>query len=99
MKLELKDILKKIEPFIERLKQYKVILFVVGLSLTFGYLILQISSYAQQEPTDDAVAEKLTTVQRPKIDESAINKIEQLKDQNIEVQSLFDQARDNPFSE
>ena len=43
--------------------------------------------------------QKVKTVKLPKIDENAVKNIEQLEDQNIEVQSLFNEARNNPFSE
>ncbi len=65
----------------------------------FGFLVMQISKYSTMEPSDQAISEKFKTVTMPKIDEDAIAKIQQLKDQNIEVQSLFENARNNPFSE
>jgi len=47
----------------------------------------------------ETICAQIITVTMPKIDEDAIAKIQQLKDQNIEVQSLFENARNNPFSE
>jgi hypothetical protein len=41
----------------------------------------------------------LNTVQRPQIDERTVDRIQQLEDRNVEIRSLFEQARDNPFSE
>lgn len=100
MNFEVKDIPTKIiAPIANKLKRYIPIIFVIFVSLLIGFLITRISSYAQTEPSEDAVTEKLTTVQRPKIDEKALEKIEQLEDHNIKVQSLFQQARENPFSE
>lgn len=99
MKLEVKDIPKKLLPLLEKAKRYKTLFFIISLALIFGFLILKINTYAQTEPSEDAVTEKLTTIQRPKIDPNALAKIQQLEDQNIEVKSLFEQARDNPFSE
>lgn len=99
MSLEVKDIPAKITPYALKLKKYTKLIFFVCLALVFGFLIASINSYSRLEPSEEAIAEKLTKVQRPKIDESALNKIQQLEDQNIEVQTLFKQARDNPFSE
>ncbi len=99
MNLDIKQISAKIMPLIERLRRYAVLGFFVLIAFLFGFLILRISSYAQTEPSEDAVTEKLTTVQRPKIDQNALLKIQQLEDQNVEVKSLFERARDNPFSE
>lgn len=99
MNLEVKDIASKITPALQWLKKYSVFIFVMVVLLVYGYLIFHINTLAGQEPAEDAVAERLKTVQRPKIDEEAVEKIEQLQDQNIQVQTLFQQARDNPFTE
>lgn len=99
MSLEVKDIPAKITPYALKLKKYTVLIFIISLALVFGFLVVSINKYSKLEPTEEAIAEKLTKAQRPKIDENALSKIQQLEDQNIEVQSLFKQARDNPFSE
>lgn len=99
MNIDLKQFPEKIMPVLQKILRYKTMIFFILLSLIFGYLVFSINNYAKIEPTEDAVNEKLTTVQRPKIDEKAIKKIQQLEDQNVQVQSLFKNARDNPFSE
>jgi uncharacterized protein involved in cysteine biosynthesis len=99
MNLEVKDITSKIAPALLWLKKYAAFIFAMVVLLVYGYLVFHINTLASQEPADDAVAERLKTVQRPKIDEDAVDKIEQLQDQNVQVQTLFQQARDNPFTE
>ena len=64
-----------------------------------GFLVFQINRLATAEPTDTMIEEKLQTVARPKLDQAVIERIQQLQDQNVEVRSLFDQARNNPFNE
>ena len=96
------DVLKQLQrfqPVLLFVKKYiRVIFFVLLISLC-SFLVFQINHYASVEPTDDAVSAKLESVSRPHIDQGAIDKINQLKDQNVEVESLFKQTRDNPFSE
>jgi predicted negative regulator of RcsB-dependent stress response len=99
MNLEVKDITTKIVPAMLAAKKYLVFIFFIAVLLIYGYLVFHINTLASQQPNEDAVTERLKTVQRPKIDEDALNKIEQLEDQNIQVQTLFQQARDNPFVE
>ena len=65
----------------------------------YTFLVVRINLLNRSEPTDEAVAEKLQSVQRPKLEPELLKKIQDLQDQNVEVQSLFKQARDNPFSE
>lgn len=99
MNLEVKDLSSKIIPALLAAKKYLVFIFFIAVLIIYGYLVFHINTLASQEPQEDAVIERLKTVQRPKIDEDALNKIQQLEDQNIEVQTLFQQARDNPFVE
>ncbi len=99
MNLDIKQLSSKVAPILKKVNKYRILIFILCLAFVFGFLLIKINSYAQIEPTEDAVAEKLTTVQRPKIDEKALERIKQLEDQNIEVQTIFKQARDNPFSE
>ncbi len=88
--VSLKQIIQKLTPFFVTLRRYSALLFIVMLVGIYSFLVFRINSLTQIEPTDDAIAEKLETV---------IDKINQLQDQNIEVKTLFDQARNNPFNE
>ena len=97
--LEVKDIPQKIMPLIEKARKYTKISFFVFMILACCFLVLRINSFASTEPTESQVDDKLETVKRPHIDQASIEKIQQLQDQNVQVQSLFKDARDNPFSE
>lgn len=99
MKLDLKSLPVKFVPLLQFLRRYAVFIFFIILLGIFGFLIFRINQFSGAEPSDDAVEEKLQSVQRPKVDQSVLDKIQQLQDQNIQVQSLFDQARNNPFNE
>jgi hypothetical protein len=99
MNIDLKTLPNKVLPILHVLKRYMVLIFILALVSIYGFLVFNINAMAQKEPTEDAVQEKLNTVQRPKIDKQSLDKIQQLEDQNIDVQVLFKQARDNPFSE
>jgi predicted negative regulator of RcsB-dependent stress response len=99
MNLELKDIPAKLEPVIQKIRRDIVLIFIVTLAVIFGFLVFRISQLAQSEPSETAVEEKLQQVKRPKIDEKAVEKIQQLEDTNVQVRSLFKQARENPFQE
>ena len=60
-------------------------------------LIWQIGTLSRTEPSETEVSEQLKTVTQ--INQESIDKIQQLRDQNVRVQSLFKEARDNPFQE
>lgn len=99
MKLEIPPYLKKLGPKLQQAKRYLPLIVFIFFVLVCAGLVIEIGHLARQEPTDDAVTEKLSTIKTPKIDPATLNKIQQLQDQNVDVKSLFDQARNNPFSE
>ncbi len=99
MSINFKTIITKFQIFLSFLKKYVVFIYVVMVLLIFSFFVFRINQISSLEPTDQAVKEKLQYVQRPKIDQTVIDKIEQLKSQNVEVRSLFDKARNNPFNE
>lgn len=84
---------------LSRLQRYAAFIFIVSILLIYAFLVLRISILTQAEPSEDAIAEQSNTVKRLKLDQTAIEKIEQLEDKNIGVQSLFETARDNPFQD
>lgn len=99
MNIDLKTISTKLSPLVERIKKYgafSVFIIVLGV---YAFLIFSINKMSQAEPSEAMVQEKLQTVQVPKLDQATLKKINDLRDQNVQVKSLFDQARDNPFAE
>lgn len=97
--MNLKQLIQKTKPLLYKFRRYSALLFILAIVSIYGFLVFRINSLTQLEPSDDAILEKLNTVKRPKVDQSAIDKINQLQGQNIEVKTLFDQARSNPFNE
>lgn len=80
-------------------KNNAVFIFIIlGLAI-MGYLVFQIRTLAAQEPSDDLLAEKMGETRPIRIDEDAVETVKSLQDTNIEVKALFDQNRNNPFSE
>jgi hypothetical protein len=80
------------------LKYLRLIVIVLVLGM-YAFLVFKINLLVNSDPSDASVQDKLQTVQRPKIDQAAIDKIQQLQDNSGDVQTLFKAARDNPFQE
>lgn len=94
-----KKLLSKVSTYSKQVQKYiPTISFVIIFGL-YGFLVMQISSATKQEPSQDEITLQLSSIKRLKIDQESINKIEQLQDQNIVVQSLFESARNDPFKE
>lgn len=95
--IEVKQIIKSLKLALQKLRRYAWFLFIVGTLLLYSFLVARISMLSDPKPDEQTVTEQMNTVKRLKIDQSSIDRIEQLKDQNIGVQALFEEARDNPF--
>ena len=99
MTFNIKTILPYIKKMLAKARSYATFVFIIGILLLYGFLVFQIGSLASKEPDDSSVSEQLNTLKRLKIDQETIDKIEQLEDQNVSVQALFKEARDNPFQD
>lgn len=97
--IDLKEIPAKLLGVLQRLKKYTLficILIVVGI---YFFLVLQIRHLSTIEPSSTDVINKLNELNTPKLDQDAVNKILQLEEQKIEIKTLFNEARQNPFQE
>lgn len=99
MSTNLKNIPTKLLEILAGIKRYTVVIFIVSVLSLYGYLILYVNDLAQTEADEDAVYELLEASKRPQVDKQAVDKILQLQDQNVQVETLFKDARNNPFSE
>jgi hypothetical protein len=99
LKLDTGTILEKLRLIAEVARRFSTLIVIVIFSGMYAYLMLQVNSINQKTPNADAVTEKLKETSTPKIDAEAAQKLSALEDQNIELKSLFNQARSNPFEE
>lgn len=95
-----------LKQIIAKLKQLKRLLFVhlpfvITIAVLMVYLVLiwNIKNLIVAEPTLEAEQQTLAEAQIPKIDQRAINQIQSLENNSPAIRSLFDEARNNPFSE
>ncbi len=94
--INLKDLLKKASSTVHR---YAILGFLLFLVAVYGFLSWRIAHFSQLEPDQMEVTTQLKTAGVPNVNEDVIRKIEQLKDNSVSVQTLFEQARDNPLQE
>ncbi len=99
MKNNLRTAKTKLAPLTNTLTRYKVLIFLVSIFAIYAMLTLRINLLNNKEPDSADVASQLQTIPRPKIDENTIEKIQQLQDNSVEVKTLFNSARKNPFQE
>lgn len=99
MNADLKDLPAKITPLLQKAREYSLFIGILVVLGTYAFLVLRINSFANVEPSQEVVTQQLNELQSPKLDEEAVRKIQELESTNVEIKSLFDRARDNPFQE
>ena len=97
--LDIKKIPILLKALRSKLDRYASFVFIMCVLFIYGLLVYQISSLVNVKPNEEVITQQLKASNRPKIDQATINKIQQLEDQNVGVQSLFKAARDNPFQD
>lgn len=97
--MNMSDIRNKGEHLFEEFIRLRVLLFVSLLVVLYGFIIWRVNIYVKAQPSPSAVASRSEVARRPRIDQSTVDKINKLQDNSVNVQTLFDQARQNPFQE
>lgn len=95
----MKDLQQKLLSLTALVKRYVVVLVMVIFGGMYGFLIYTSSQQAERQPSEVEISNKFQGAKRPKLDESIAQQLTQLEDQNIEIQTLFEEARSNPFAE
>lgn len=92
-------ILQKLQPIIPIFKRYGVIIFIMSVSLVYGYIIITSSKLVDVSPSISEVDKNYQGAKRPDIDKKTVDKLYELVDRNVPLQSIIDEARRNPFQE
>jgi len=80
---------------LKRLGRYRVFLFIVFIVLLYAYLIFQINQASGVQPSADQQA--TSTKASPRIDPAVVQQLQQLQDNSVSVNALFNGTRTNPF--
>ncbi|HEY1063767.1 MAG TPA: hypothetical protein VGE30_00535 [Candidatus Saccharimonadales bacterium] len=91
IKSSLNTLLRRIEP----LKRYSVPLFVLLIVGLYGFLVMQTNAATSVEPSPDQ--QLAATKRAPNVDPETVRQLQQLQDNSVSVQALFNEARSNPF--
>jgi len=75
--------------------RYAIVLFVLFLGLVYSFLLYRINVVSSAEPSNTAITQTNT----PHVDTTVVKQLLDLKDNSVTVQTLFDEARSNPFQE
>lgn len=95
--LDLKSLGSSLPALGKKLSKYASFGFFLLLAAVYGFMILRINmlSSAQPDPSEVTNAQ----ISSPHIDPKVADKLQSLKDNSVNVQTLFNDSRNNPFNE
>ena len=96
-KLSIKASRSKLSRLGKKLRPYSLLAFLVFVALLYGFVLLRISTLSGLQPSSDAVSSQVKAANLPHIDQSVVDQLQSLQDHSVSVQTLFNQARNNPF--
>lgn len=80
-------------------KRFRLVLFLSLFAGAYIFLLLHINALNSQKVPQNAIDAELQAVKRLNIDDESVQQMLKLTEENIEVKSLYEEARNNPFSE
>jgi hypothetical protein len=95
--ISLDTVLDKVVEQSKIVRKYSIAIFIVFIGILYGFLLFQISSLSNAQPTSEAVSGQVKAAQIPHINQSVVNQLQTLQNNSVNVQALFNQARNNPF--
>jgi predicted negative regulator of RcsB-dependent stress response len=90
---------EQLNHYLHLLRKNATIVFCLFLVGIYGFLSWRILTLLSAQPDPIAISAELETVGVPKVDQTVVSKMKQLEDNSVSVQTLFDEARSNPFQE
>lgn len=97
--LEIKNLTTLIQPALNRLTHYSGVLFIIGFLSVYAFLVMQVNVLVNSEPSTAEITQQTAGIKKLKIDQDALDKMLKLEAENIDVGALFNELRNNPFSE
>ena len=91
------ELIAKLVEQLSILRQYSFVIFIVFVVGLYSFLIIRVNSLSNAQPRPEDVTSQINTAAIPHIDQSVVKQLQSLQDNSVSVQSLFDQARSNPF--
>ncbi len=95
--IDLGSIGKSFKTTSKKVLRFRVPLFLVLVLGLYGFLVFR--TYSLMDIAPDSTVESTAKTSRAHIDEDVAKKIQELQDNSVNVQKVFNDARNNPFQE
>jgi hypothetical protein len=97
--LDLHQLLDKLSNALETAKRYAPLLFCIFVALIYIFVVYRVQVLNSAEPDQADITTQSRTAQVPHIDPKVLSQLQSLQDNSVSVQTLFNEARANPFGE
>ena len=98
-KLDLKALPEMLNTTLAKVGRFRVIIFLILLVAVYGFMVLRINSLDNAQPSAEAISSASQPLATTHIDPTVVKQLQDLQDNSVSVQTLFEQARSNPFQE
>jgi|SRR5579884_3920750 len=98
-KLDIQLIRQKLTEALRIGLRYRLVIFIVFVALVYGFIYTRLNSLNNAQPSPSAISAQTNPVATAHVDKAVVSQLEALKDNSVNVQALFEQARNNPFQD
>ena len=91
------NLMKRISIYITFCRQHLMILFIAVTVIIYGFLSFHVINGVNSQPNSNTLNQQSNSTQAIRIDQKSLNKLRALQDNSVNIQSLFNEARNNPF--
>lgn len=98
LKFDLKSLPQQLGSVASKSARYAPVIIFVLIASVYGFVLMRITMLANAQPTGADVSSEISQL-TPHIDKNAAAQLENLEDNSVNVKSLFEEARNNPFGE
>jgi len=92
-----KPLKQSLQEVLSIVRKYLWLLILVFFVLIYGYILLKINDFQNQQPSQSAISANLQTTPQAVINPKIVNQLDQLKTNSVSVRALFNNSRQNPF--
>ena len=97
LNLKSANLKRTVTKFYKRYAKHIIFAALFSVLLIYLLVVFKISNLAKAEPGPSQEVTVTTSI--PKVDKKAVSQIQALEQNNTEIHSLFEAARNNPFQE
>lgn len=99
MKLDKTYLTEKISILVTTIKRFRFIFAFVIFSIMYSHILIRVNTINGEQPSEKKIQDQTMTAPRTQVDPKLVQKIISLEEQNVQIKTLFNQARNNPFAE